>query len=396
MKKSAYKKKRIFLDHASATPIRAEVARSMKPFLFNHFENPSALYAEGVAIRKVIETARKEIATTVQALPHEVIFTSSGTEADNLALFGIVREAKKHIKKPHLIVSSFEHPAILEAARVLEREGVDVTYLPISEDGFVDPISVRNALTSKTVLVSVMYANNEIGTIQDIRGITREVRHYKKQKKTLNQYPYVHSDIGQAFLYEDIRLPFLGLDLMTLDGAKVYGPKGIGALIMKGDVLMQAHIVGGGQEFGKRSGTEHVAVIVGFATAIRVAKEEREERKNIESALRNRLWKGIQKRHPHVHMNGHEERRLANNVNICIPDVDSEYLVLKLDARGILVSPSSSCRSLSENNSSYVIGLLSKAHPCDTSSLRITFGRSTTKEDIDYAILCIHDAIVNP
>lgn len=390
-------KKRVFLDFASATPIRPEVQKAMLPFFGKQFVNPSALYGEAVHIRSVIDASRKEIAAVIRAHSDEIIFTSSGTESDNLAVFGIVEASRKYIKNPHIIISAFEHPAILEAAKALQKKGVRVSYAAVSSSGFVNPKAIQDLLTPETVLVSVMYANNEIGTIQDTRGIAREIRHYKKNKKKKHGlYPYFHTDSGQALLFCDSGVDRLGVDLMTIDAAKLYGPKGSSALFVRRGVEITPLVFGGGQEEGRRSGTESVMSIVGLSKALALSEGERISEAKRLTRLRDSLYKKIMRFAPDAHLNGSLESRLPNNLNICFEGIDSEYLVLKLDSRGFAVSSSSSCRSITENNSSYVIKMLSGTHPCDTSSLRITLGKDTTELDIKNFAIALRDALRNP
>jgi len=396
MPKKQATQRRVFLDYASATPVRDEVVKAMQPFFQSQFVNPAALYKEGVSIRKKVDEARKIIAECIGAHVDEIVFTGSGTEADNLALIGIVRNAKAFIQKPHIIVSRFEHPAVLEAAEFLKKEGVRVSYASINEEGFVSPEEIRKLLTLQTVLVSVMYANNEIGTIQDIRGIARELRHFKKNKKKLKQFPYFHTDGGQAMLFCEKNVTKLGVDLLTLDAAKMYGPKGIGALYIKRGVTIDPVIVGGGQEEGRRSGTENVPGIVGLSTALSLAHAEQEKEAKRLTNLRDLLYKKILAIAPHARLNGSLENRLPNNMNVCFEGTDSEYMVFKLDARGFAVSSSSSCRTLMENNSSYVLQALRKNDPCDTASLRITLGKDTTRDDVINFTKALADALLHP
>ncbi len=389
--------KRIFLDYASATPILPEVLGIMSQYAKKNFANPSALYKEALLVDRDITEARKTIAGILKALPHEIVFTGSGTEADNLALFGIVGSAFTSNKKnaaPHIIVSSFEHSAILESAKIFEKNGGKVTYLSVTEDGYIDPEDVLSALTPHTVLVSIMYANNEIGTIQPIKDIAKIIRYYKKHtahqklsKKNLDRhsYPLFHTDASQAGNYCSLEVLSLGVDLMTLDSAKVYGPKGIGMLYVKRGVNLSPRIVGGGQEGGRRSGTENASSIIGFAHALRAVQADKAREIKRVSALRDYAMKEILHKVPGAHRNGGGENILPNTLNICFPGADAEFLVLKLDARGIAVSSSSSCQSKKEDSRSKVIAVLGKKG-CDASSLRITLGRYAVKSDLSKLI----------
>ncbi len=257
-------KKRIYLDYASTTPLSKEVFVAMKPYLTEHFENPSSLYVEGVHAKKAVMDARTAIARELECRVEEIIFTSGGTEANNLALLGLFRNAMKTIAKPHVITSVIEHPSILEVCKQIEREGADVTYVSVGANGIVDPKEIQKALRAETVLVSIMYANNEIGTIQPIREIARVIQNFKKAGSD----PVLHTDASQAANYLTLKVESLGVSLMTLDGSKIYGPKGVGVLYKKRSVGIEPILFGGGQEMGVRSGTENVAGIVGMAKAV--------------------------------------------------------------------------------------------------------------------------------
>lgn len=387
--------KRIFLDYASATPILPEVLSSMVEYAKKHFANPSALYKEALVVDGDIREARKTIAGILRALPDEIVFTGSGTEADNLAIFGVLGNVPLNNKKerPHIIVSSFEHSAILEAVKIFEKKGGKVTYLGVSQDGYVNPDDVLSVLTPQTVLVSIMYANNEIGTIQPIKDIAKVIRYYKKNNtKKIAKYfggkgPLLHTDASQAGNYCSLDVLSLGVDLMTLDGAKVYGPKGIGMLYVKRGIILSPRIVGGGQESGRRSGTENASAIIGFAKALSIVQSDKLTEGKRLAKLRDLGEARILKNAPGSHANGSSERRLPNMINICFPGTDAEFLVLKLDARGIAVSSSSSCQSKKEDSRSKVIAVLGNSG-CDASSLRITLGRQTTKRDIAKLVSC--------
>jgi len=380
--------RRIYLDHASTTPVLPEVVRAMSRFWKNTFQNPSALYSEGVSAKKNLERARADVANVLHARPDEIIFTASGTESDNMAIFGIVRASK--IKNPHIIVSAIEHPAILEVADEIKKQGGRVTIIPVDKNGLVEPQNVVDAITKNTILVSIMYANNEIGTVEPVREIAKVIRHARKKFK--HNFPYFHTDASQAGNYLSLNVLELGVDMMTLDGSKIYGPKGIGMLFLKRRINLSPIIFGGGQESGKRSGTENLALIVGFANALVVVQKDREKESKRLCLLRDYFIKNILKKVKNASLNGHQSLRLPNNVNFCVPGISGEFAVIKLDYKGILCSSSSSCRTLSENNSSYVIQALGKKK-CDESSLRFTLGRSTTKKDIDTALRAVEEII---
>lgn len=380
--KGGSKNKRIFLDYASTTPLDPRVFKVMQKAMMNSFANPSALYEEGVEAKALIESARKKIADIIRAHSDEIVFTGSGTESDNLAIFGVFSFARSQgIKSPHFIVSSLEHPAVLEALAECENQGAKVTYVIPNNDGIVLSEDFAKHITKNTVLISCMFVNNEIGTIQPIREIAKAIRQYKKNRKTFSQFPYFHVDASQAVLFEKLSVEELHADLLTIDAQKMYGPKGIGALYIRRGTKISPRILGGGQEDGRRSGTENTAGIVGFAKAFEIATEEREKEIIRLRKLQTSLLSGIKKIFPQTHINGSLQYRSPANLNVCFPNADGEYLVLQLDAKGIAVSSSSSCRTLSQNSRSYVIEKIGSPE-CAESSIRFSLGRFTTKEDI--------------
>lgn len=377
------KRNKIFMDHASATPILPEVLAVMRPFLTSQFANPSAIYERGVEASNALERARADIAKILHAHSNEIVFTGSGTEADNLAIFGTVEHSRKQIKRPHIIVSKFEHPAVLEAAEKLERNGAEITYLFPDKDGFVSPIDLKKELKGNTVLVSIMYANNEIGTIQPIREIAKVIRNFRKSqlRRPTSQLPYFHTDATAAANYLSLNTVGLHVDLMAIDASKVYGPKGAGILFVRRGVGLLPQIVGGGQEGGKRSGTENIPAIIGAAKVLSIIEKDKEKESNRLIKLRDFAIEEMLKIFKGAKLNGSLKNRLPNNINICLPNLDSEFAVIKLDTLGIECSSSSSCRSLSENSNSYVIEAIG-SKKCAEHSLRFTFGRNTTKKDV--------------
>ncbi|MDO8510204.1 MAG: cysteine desulfurase family protein [bacterium] len=377
--KKMREKRRIYLDHASTTPLSARVRRVMAPFFDLSYGNPSAIYKEGVVAKEALREARKTAASVLGARSDEIIFTGSGTEADNLALLGTFEAARK--KTPHFITTVIEHPAVLEACRYIEQSGGSVTYLPVDQKGIVRPENVRRALTPKTVLVSVMYVNNEIGTIQPIKEIGRMLRSYRDKEKS--RFPYFHTDASQAPNYLPVNVERLSVDLMTLDGSKIYGPKGVGMLYKRRGITLEPVIRGGGQEGGLRSGTENMAAIVGMGAALEEAAATREKESKRLKKLQEYFFSRLNEVLPKAIVNGSRSERVPNNINICIEGLDGEYAVLLLDARGVACSTSSSCRTLGENSSSYVINSLGNGRRCAGSSLRFTMGRGTTRRELD-------------
>ncbi len=371
--------KRIYLDHAATTPLDPRVKKAMKPFLNEDFGNAGGLYREGRIAKEAIEGARTTISKIIGARPEEIIFTSGGTESDNLAVFGVSGAAKRG----HIVTTKFEHHAVLEPCQQLVKDGFDVTFLEVGEDGIVKPEDVRRALRPETILVSIMYANNEIGTIQPVAEIGKIIKEYKKENKSA--YPYFHTDACQAAGYLDLTVNNLGVDLMTINGPKIYGPKGIGFLYRKMGVKIKPQILGGGQEMRMRSGTEPVALIIGLAKAFEIAQAEKEPESKRLTALRDYFISEIQKQIPKVVLNGHPTKRLPNNINISILDIEGEALVLYLDAKGISFSTGSACTSESLEPS-HVILALGKPYEFAHASMRFTMGRSTAKEDLDYVL----------
>jgi cysteine desulfurase len=412
-------KKRIYLDHAAATPVDKKVAKAMKPFSTEKFANPASIHAEGVAARRAVEESRVGVARLLNVRPEEVVFTGGGTEADNLALFGVVEAAKRNgIAVPHIVTINIEHPAITEACRKLEKWGTKVSYVPVEADGRVDPKKIAMALTPETVLVTVQLANSEIGTIQPLRDIARAIAEFKvKQNKkddhTLGilNYPYFHTDAGQGPNYLDVNFQKYGVDLMTLDAAKIYGPKGIGLLAVKRQVKLAPQLVGGSQEHGLRAGTENVAGVVGLAAALKIADSMREKEVARLKELQKFFISSLQKlfSNGEIAINPSCNERLPNNVSICVGagTADAEFLVLRLDAGGVAASSGSACTNLQTAAYSYVIEALEKAQEastplgasrssCKSSSVRFSFGRHTSKRELELTLRILRSIIKSP
>ena len=393
--------KRIYLDHAATTPVNPRVMDAMMPFWRENFGNAGGLYEEGRRAKEAITKSRDTIAKLIGAKPDEIIFTSGGTESDNLAVFG----STSHLgvghpsgAKPHIITTKFEHHAVLEPCQRLEKENFDVTYLDVGEDGVVNPDDVKKALRPETILVSIMYANNEIGTIQPIAEIGKVIKEFKKSKGFSNfppltsNFPYFHTDACQAAGYLDLNVNNLGVDLMTVNASKIYGPKGVGFLYKRTGVKIKPQIIGGGQEMRQRSGTENIPLIVGMARAFELAQAEKDAEATRLVPLRDYFISEVMKKIPKVVLNGHPIRRLPNNINVSILDIEGEALVLYLDAKGISFSTGSACTSESLDPS-HVILALGKPYEFAHSSMRFTLGRSTTKEDLDYVLGVLPEVI---
>jgi len=377
----------IYLDYAATTPVRAEVLDAMLPYFSSSFGNPSSIYNLAQEGRKAVDDSRETIAKILGCRIGEVVFTSGGTEADNAALKGVALALRS--VGNHIITSSIEHHAVLHACHQLEQFGFDVTYLPVDSDGLVDPDDVARAISDKTILVSVMLANNEIGTIQPVRDIARAVR---QEAKRLSRDIVVHTDAVQAAGFLDIDVKGLEVDLMSLSAHKFHGPKGVGLLYVRRGTPFEAQITGGGQERERRSGTENVPGIVGMAEALRLASMERETLSARCQVMRDRIIEGMRERTGRVKLNGHPTRRLPNNVNVSFESVEGEPVLLGLDFAGICASSGSACSSASLEPSHVLLAL---GLPADLAqgSLRITVGRETTDEDVDYLLDVLPDLV---
>ncbi|MBU0660993.1 aminotransferase class V-fold PLP-dependent enzyme [Patescibacteria group bacterium] len=378
-------KRLVYLDHAATTPVHKEVLDAMLPYFTEHFGNPSALYHIGREVKNAVDQARKMIAGYLGTQADSIIFCSGGTESDNMAIFGV---AKKHAHKgKHIITSEVEHHAVLHACEQLEKEGFEVTYLRPDETGLVSATQVKEALRPDTILVSIMYANNEIGTVEPIADIGREILKWRKAEGTV--YPYFHTDACQAAGVLDLNVEKLHVDLLTMNGSKLYGPKGIGVLYKRRGFAIQPLIVGGAQEFRMRAGTEHMPGIIGFAKAFDLAQKKRVEENTRLIELRAYFWKELQKRISKIRLNGPEldgvDVRLPNNLNISILDIEGEALLLYLDEYGIVCSTGSACTSESLDPS-HVLLACGLPYEYAHGSIRFTLGASTSKEDIDYVL----------
>ncbi|EFK96042.1 aminotransferase, class V [sediment metagenome] len=379
--------KNIYLDHAATTPVAKEVLEEMMPYFSEKYGNASSLHSFGQEAKKGLEAAREKVAKLINADPEEIVFTSGGTESDNLALNGVgfqlLGSLRKEGKKPHIITTRIEHPAILEACKHLEETGYfDVTYLKVDRQGSVDPKEVEKAIRKETILVSVMHANNEIGTIEPIEEIAAVCR----KRNVL-----FHTDAVQTLGKVPIDVKKMGIDLLSASSHKIYGPKGVGCLFVRRGVKLASQQHGGGHERGLRSGTENVAGIVGFGKACETAGKEMAKESAREKGLSDRLIKGVLAI-PHTQLNGHPERRLPGNANFSFSFIEGESLLLRLDARGIAGSTGSACstRKLAPSHVLTAIGMkIEETH----GSLRLTLGRQNTKEDIDYAVKAIGEEV---
>ena len=379
-------KREVYLDHAAATPLLPAVFEAMRPYFEDEFGNPGGLYKKARNAKIQIDKARKRIAQELGCNPRNIIFTGSGTESDNLAIKGIAKKKGSG----HIITTTVEHHAVLHTCQALEKEGFEVTYLRTDEFGMVSPKQVSDALKENTILVSVIYANNEIGTINPITDIGRAINKWKKQ--TGNKNLVFHTDACQAINYLEMDVKKLHVDLLTLNGSKIYGPKGIGVLYKADHVKLKPLIDGGGQEMRMRAGTENVAGIIGLAKALELAREDFQQEAERLNKLKDYFLDQLHKKIEKVVLNGHPTKRLPNNVNVSILDIEGEALLLYLDEYGISISTGSACTSESLDPS-HVILALGKPYEYAHGSMRFTFGRSTTKDDLDYVLDLLPDVV---
>ncbi|MDR2296190.1 MAG: cysteine desulfurase NifS [Clostridiales Family XIII bacterium] len=370
-------KRQVYLDYSATTPVKDEVLQAMLPYFTQNFGNPSSLYTIGQESKQALEEARERVAALIGANPREIFFTSSGTEADNWA---VIEAAEARAKKGrHIITTKIEHHALLHSCEYLEKKGFAVTYLDPDGEGFVDPALLERALTDETTLVSIMFANNEVGTIQPI-GALAEIA---KKRGAL-----FHTDAVQALGNIPIDVRALGVDLLSVSAHKIYGPKGIGALYIRKGVSLPSHVHGGGQENKKRAGTENLTGIVGFGKAAELSARNLDGHIENLTRLRDYFLEGIRGNIPDIRVNGSLTHRLPGNLNITFKYIEGEALLLLLDLDGIAVSTGSACSSASLTPS-HVLTALGVPVEMIHGSLRFTVGDFTTKDDIDYTVECL-------
>lgn len=368
----------IYLDHAAATPISPAVRQAMEPFLEQHFYNPSATYLAAQQVRAQLEQARIQIAHCLGAKPGTITFTAGGTEANNLAIHGVMRQ----YPEANLVVSGIEHESVLRPAAAY-----DCRIAPVTPKGLVDIHALQQLIDDETVLVSVMYANNEIGTVEPLKRIAALLTQIRdtRRKKGINVPLYLHTDACQAGNYLDLHVARLGVDMLTLNAGKLYGPKQCGALYTASQIDLQPLIDGGGQERGLRSGTENVANIVGLATALVEAQTMRPAESVRLQQLQQRFIELLQQQVPSAQIHGSLEHRLPNNLSVSFPGQDNERLMMQLDEAGVQVATGSACTASSEEPS-HVLAALGLDVPIIRSSLRFSLGRSTTETDVQQTV----------
>jgi cysteine desulfurase len=371
----------IYLDHAATTPVDPRVVEAMLPFYSEKYGNPSTIYSLGRESRRALDNARETVAEILGAQPREIVFTACGTESDNAAIKGV---AEANLQRGnHIITTAIEHEAVLETCKYLERRGFRVTYLPVDQYGTVDLVELEKAITPETTLVSVMMANNEVGTIQPLADIAQLLK---------GRGIAFHTDAVQAGGSLDLNVDRLGVDLLALSGHKFYAPKGVGVLYVREGTRLMPQLLGGGQEKNRRSGTENVAQIVGLATALALAYEEHPESGERILRLRDKLKDGILETVPDTIFNGHPVNRLPNNASFCFKRVEGEQILLALDLNGVGASTGSACTSAS-SEPSHVLTAMGVPAAVAHGAIRMTLGRGTTEEDVDFVLGLLPDIV---
>ncbi len=377
----------IYLDHAGTTPTDPRVLEAMLPYFTQLYGNPSSVHTVGQEARHALDTSRERVARILGCRTSEVVFTSGGTESDNAAIIGAATALRE--TGNHILTSSVEHHAVLHTCQYLENLGFDVTYLPVDQFGAVSPEQVYNATDARTTVVSLMYANNEIGTINPIAEISQVVR---QRARELDRTVVMHTDAVQAAGFLDLSVRSLGVDMMSLSGHKFYGPKGTGVLFVRRGTPFLPLLLGGGQERERRSGTENIAGIVGLATALEFAHAGREAASEHCAVLRDRIINDVIASIPDARLNGHPTDRLPNNINFSFEGVEGESILLGLDMSGVAASSGSACSSGSLEPSHVLLALGQTAEQA-RSSLRITLGKENTEEEVDYLMGVLQDLV---
>ncbi len=377
----------VYLDHAGTTPTDPVVLEAMLPYFSHLYGNPSSIHTVGQEARYALDTARERVAQVLRSRTAEVVFTSGGTESDNAAILGAATALQE--TGNHVITSSVEHHAVLHSCQFLENLGFDVTYLSVDDYGVIHPETVANAITEKTTLVSVMYANNEIGSINPVSEISAAV---KQRARELGRTIVMHTDAVQAAGFLDLNVRALGVDMLSLSGHKFYGPKGTGVLFLRRGTPFLPLLLGGGQERERRSGTENIAGIVGLSVALELADAAREETSAHCAALRDRIIREVTSQVPDSQLNGHPIERLPNNANFSFEGVEGEAILLGLDVAGIAASSGSACSSGSLEPS-HVLLALGQSAELARGSLRITLGKENTDEEVSYLLKVLVDLV---
>lgn len=376
--------RRVYLDNASGTEVDKRILKKIFKVFKENYYNPNTLYEGGYNTKKLLEESRRNVANILGANALEIIFTSCATESNNLAITGYINKIiQNHKFKPHIITTNIEHSSVLEVCKYLEKTNLaEITFLEVENNGIVNIEKLKKSIKKNTVLISIIYANNEIGTIQPIREIAKEIRHYRK--KTNNNLLTFHTDATQAINYLPINVEKLGVDLLSFNASKIYGPRGIGVLYKKRTLSLESIIKGGNQEFGLRAGTENVFGIYALSLALNKVEENKEKEIKRLILLRDYFIQKLLKLNLEIIVNGDLKNRLPNNVNITIEKIPSDLIVIELSNYGIYVSEKSACKS-GEKKNSYVLEAL-YGNKKEINSLRFSLGKDTKKEDLDYAI----------
>ena len=377
----------VYLDHAGTTPLDSKVLEAMVPYFTQRFGNPSSLHSVGQEARYALDEARERVAGVLNCRPREIVFTAGGTESDNAAIHGVATAL--HETGNHIVTSSVEHHAVLHACQYLESQGFEVTYLSVDADGMVQPEAVYNAINERTTLVTIMYGNNEVGTINPISEIAKSVN---RRAEELSRTIVFHTDAVQAAGYLSLDVAELGVDLLSLSGHKFHGPKGTGVLYMKRGSPYLPLIHGGGQERERRSGTENIPGIIGLSVALEAADTVREETSQRCAALRDRIIDSVLQQIPGSRLNGHATQRLPNNANFSFTGVEGEPILLGLDMAGIAASSGSACSSGSLEPS-HVLLALGQSAEIARGSLRLTLGRDNTEDEVEYLLGVLVDLV---
>jgi cysteine desulfurase len=373
--------RRIYLDHSATTPVLPEVAKAVYDAMTIYFGNASEPHFFGVEAKKILEQSRLSIANAIKSHADEILFTSGGTESNNMAIFGIVEGYYK--KGNHIITSEIEHPAVLMPLKILENEGFEITYLPVDSNGIVDPQDIKNAITNKTILITIMHSNNIVGALQPIEETGKITKEYNV---------IFHCDAVQSYMSSEIDVDKLNVDLLSISGHKIYAPKGAGALYIRKGTKIMPQMFGGGQERGRRSGTENIPGILGLAKATEILMSDFKERNQRIAKLRDYLRDGVLQNIQDVIYNGHPDKRLPGNCNFTFKNVEASDIVSRLNEYGIAISAGSACKSASSEASSTLLAM-GICPEYARSSVRITLGRENTKEEIDYLLNVLPEVI---
>ncbi len=377
------RRKSIYLDYAAATPVAPEVMAYMKPYFSEKFGNSGSLHSFGQEVQAALDRARTTIADEINADFDEIIFTSSASEANDLIIDGIFEGSG--VEKPKIIISDLEHESVTQSVEVLMEKGIEVMKLPVSKEGFVDPEELRKVLDERTILVSIIFASNEIGTIQPIEEIGEIIKSFKQEHNLM--YPVFHTDAVQAISSIKINIQTCGIDAMTLSSQKIYGPKGAGALYINKSFLphLKPQLMGGSHEFGLRASTPNTPAIAGFGKAMELLVEERSKKSREVGELRDRLWDGLKRSIPDIEVNGSMKNRLPGNLNVYFPGREEDNLVIRFDLVGVAVSAGSAC-SVRSNKVSKAVLALGHSPERAGSSIRFTLGSPTTTKEVDGAV----------